>query len=72
MPDFKSWIAAAKILATDPTAKVPCPECGSADLYVQDAPTAAGKVERHLSCPDCGAYNAILHPIKSLREGSEK
>lgn len=33
-------------------------------LEVRDTPTSVGPggVERHLSCPRCGAYNAILLP----------
>lgn len=56
------WIEAGKLLAVDGGAQVSCPECALAVLEVRDTPTSVGPggVERHLSCPRCGAYNAIL------------
>ena len=54
------WIEAGKTLAADPDAKVRCPRCGGDHLLVQDVPAGPTKIERHLRCPSCGAYNAIL------------
>lgn len=55
------WVAAGTALAIDPLARVICPRCGSASLTVQDTPLGqTGGVERHLRCPTCGAYEAIL------------
>jgi hypothetical protein len=53
------WIEAGKILVADATAKVCCPRCGEADLVVQDV-QIGDRIERHLRCPKCGGYNAIL------------
>jgi transcriptional regulator NrdR family protein len=40
---------------------VRCPECGQADLGVEDVPWERDKtyIERHLVCPACGAQNAV-------------
>lgn len=55
------WVAAGTALVVDPLARVACPRCGSACITVQDAPLVqTGGVERHLRCPACGAYEAIL------------
>lgn len=56
----ESWIGAAKVLAINPGAIVKCPECGEGNLVVVDAGAGAAHVERHLHCPKCGAYNALL------------
>ena len=55
------WLGAGKILVLDVSAKVLCSERGDAILQVTDA-TLAGQnsvVERHLTCPVCGVYNAL-------------
>ena len=54
------WIDAGKTLAVDPQAVVKCPDCGKAELTIFDTPTGASHVERHMRCPKCGAYNALL------------
>jgi hypothetical protein len=56
------WIEAGKILATSPIASVRCPENDDAEIEVTDvpAPEDPGVIERHMRCPKCGAYNAIL------------
>ena len=60
-PETQRWIEAAKVLGIDPQARVDCPRCQEAILDVTDVPRAAGEplIERHLSCPRCGAYNAM-------------
>ena len=58
--ETRQWIDAGKILAVDPTATVVCPRCGNADLVVHDVSASPTTIERHLRCPVCGAYNAIL------------
>jgi len=58
--EMQKWIEAGKTLAANPDAKVKCPCCGTAFLSVQDVPAGHTKIERHLRCPTCGAYNAIL------------
>jgi len=60
------WIEAGKLLALDSQAQVPCPRCQEADLTVTDVslPNDPQLIERHMSCPRCGAYNAIrLHSV---------
>jgi predicted RNA-binding Zn-ribbon protein involved in translation (DUF1610 family) len=57
------WIEAGKILAVDPKAVVKCPDCGEAELTVFDAPSGAARIERHMRCPKCGAYNALYKNI---------
>lgn len=60
------WIEAGKILASNSTGKVPCPECGNHFLMVQDVPIEyANKIERIISCPSCFAKNIILMPSNS-------
>ncbi|GGA16758.1 hypothetical protein GCM10008018_71500 [Paenibacillus marchantiophytorum] len=60
------WIEAGKILASNSTDKVPCPECGYHFLTVQDVPIMfAHKIERIISCPSCFAIKIILLPYNS-------
>jgi predicted RNA-binding Zn-ribbon protein involved in translation (DUF1610 family) len=49
-------------MAKDPTASVLCPECGDADLVVEDVAfgDSRERIERYLSCPACGATNSVL------------
>jgi predicted RNA-binding Zn-ribbon protein involved in translation (DUF1610 family) len=55
------WIAAGKILATDPAAPVPCPVCGDENLAVEDIPIEGSeKFERIMRCPNCGSRNILL------------
>lgn len=61
--ETQRWIEAGKILATNPTATVRCPRCEDANLEVQDV-QIGDRVERHLRCPECGGYNAILLSAK--------
>lgn len=62
--EWERWVEAAKILGADPTAKVRCPRHDDDFLEVIDVPLPGrpGRVERHLRCPTCGAYNSILNP----------
>ncbi|MFD2057897.1 hypothetical protein ACFSQT_33870 [Mesorhizobium calcicola] len=54
------WIEAGKVLAVNPDAIVRCPDCGEADLDVLNTKAGATHFERHMRCPKCGAYNALL------------
>jgi transcription elongation factor Elf1 len=51
----QQWLEAAKILAADHEAKVPCPSCGRGVLRVIDVeiPNKQGFFDRYLSCPEC-------------------
>lgn len=60
--EVERWIEAGKVLALDPSAKVLCPRCTSTYLTVRDVPLGPTKMERHLRCASCGAYNAIIGP----------
>ncbi|WP_322418637.1 hypothetical protein [Mesorhizobium huakuii] len=62
----ESWIEAGKILAVDLKAVVKCPDCGEAELTVFDTPAGATHIERHMSCPGCGGYNALLKRIDGV------
>ena len=55
------WIAAAKVLGTDPTLLVACPCCLSTPLEVIDARPAPAEdlIERHLVCRGCGARSSV-------------
>jgi hypothetical protein len=57
----KRWVAAAKILAVDPSAEVRCPENDDDVLVVVDQPSAEDpeRIERILKCKSCGVWNAI-------------
>ena len=56
----KRWIEAGKTLGRNPDAKVSCPHCKNADLSVTDSHAGNTNTERHMRCPKCGAYNALL------------
>jgi predicted RNA-binding Zn-ribbon protein involved in translation (DUF1610 family) len=62
----KRWIEAGKVLAADPLAKVPCPNCGEADLQVQDVanPANAVEFERYIRCPRCGGFNVLRMRVR--------
>ncbi|MBZ9997178.1 hypothetical protein [Mesorhizobium sp. BH1-1-4] len=60
MTSTDAWIEAGKVLALDPKANVECPDCGEADLSVVDTEAGEEHIERHMRCPKCGAYNALL------------
>ncbi len=57
----KRWIDAGKILSNDSNAEVLCPVCQSATLQVKDVRFEINSpmLERHMTCPSCGAYNAL-------------
>jgi transposase-like protein len=60
-PESKQWIEAAKILATDPAATFPCPECKKGNLRVtKDEPLRDNKIDRWIVCDCCNAYNILL------------
>jgi hypothetical protein len=55
------WIAAGKILATDPAALVPCPVCGDENLAAEDiAIEGSEKFERIMRCPKCDSRSILL------------
>jgi hypothetical protein len=57
----KKWIAAGKILAANPMARIRCPVCDREDLVVMDVPIEATvKFERIMECPNCSARNILL------------
>jgi predicted RNA-binding Zn-ribbon protein involved in translation (DUF1610 family) len=53
-----SWVDVAVIIGRDPNALLLCPECGEANLLVQDVECAYG-MERYVECPKCKAYNVM-------------
>jgi hypothetical protein len=63
-PQWQRWAAAAIVLAADPYAQVRCPHHDDGFLEVTDVPLpgAAGRVERHLRCPGCGAGTSLRNP----------
>jgi predicted nucleic-acid-binding Zn-ribbon protein len=60
------WLGAAEVLAINSDAVVKCPECGEGNLVVIDAGAGATHIERHVHCPKCGAYNALLKSIADV------
>jgi Zn finger protein HypA/HybF involved in hydrogenase expression len=56
----KQWIEAAKLLGKEPTAAVRCPECGKANLKVEDILQDSKRIERRMHCPCCHAENFLL------------
>jgi Zn finger protein HypA/HybF involved in hydrogenase expression len=65
----RRWIEAAKILAVDPKAAVPCPECGEGTLQVIDARQDDVKLDRYMQCPVCRAHNVmtLIDPIEGIK-----
>ena len=51
----RKWIAAASVLALDPTARVKCPNCEEDFLEVRDVPydNEPGMFSRYLECSKC-------------------
>lgn len=60
-PKAAKWVEAGRILASDPAAKVKCPNCEASDLVVTDVVSEADPtlVERVLECPSCGERNIL-------------
>ncbi|MBN1518222.1 hypothetical protein JXA32_16795 [Candidatus Sumerlaeota bacterium] len=57
----KRWIDAATELAVNPSKKVLCPYCEKAFLRVIDVKLGDEKgIERHIQCPQCKRYDALL------------
>ena len=57
----RKWIAAAKLLAVDPSAKVACPVCEQEYLTVLDVPMeGTRKFDRYMICPNCQSRNILL------------
>ena len=70
------WINTAKQLGEDINARISCPNCGSKQLTVLDAPfdneepTKGG--ERHIKCRKCGASTAVLYRIAPVNWMEER
>lgn len=62
----RRWIEAAKVLSVDAGAVVRCPERDDGVLLVRDVrpSTDAEAMERILSCPACGAWNAMRMRVR--------
>ena len=60
-PKRAKWLEAATTLSQDPTARVPCPNCGEDFLLVRDLPYEAEPTmfARYLRCPRCGSEEII-------------
>lgn len=61
----EKWIEAGKILASDATRKVECPECEKATLEIEDIydeSNPAEIIERMIYCPLCEAKQFVLRP----------
>ena len=60
-PVRQAWIVAGSRLAEDPTAQVPCPNCGPEFLSVTDVPYDAdpSMVARYLRCETCGSVEIV-------------
>jgi formate dehydrogenase maturation protein FdhE len=58
--ETRRWVEAGITLSKEPKAVVMCPVCQRAPLGVMDQILGERKVERHMRCPLCGAYNSIL------------
>jgi len=62
----KLWIEAAKILATNPTAKVSCPVCKIGTLNVKDESFGNDKIDRYMLCDSCGQHNVLTIIKKTI------
>jgi hypothetical protein len=54
----KKWLEAGIKLAKDPTALVPCPDCGKKNLKVLDG-KSGDLLERWMQCPACFSLNTL-------------
>jgi predicted RNA-binding Zn-ribbon protein involved in translation (DUF1610 family) len=64
----KLWISAGIALARDPSAAVLCPNCGQANLEVQDIEINSEKRERRIYCQNCGHQNYLLFSNQKVNE----
>ena len=56
----KGWLEAAKIFATNPHAKITCPECNVGEIVIKDEISKdQKKLDRYLVCNSCGKWNVI-------------
>jgi hypothetical protein len=65
--ETERWVDAAILLADDPSAKVRCPRCRSADLEVTDVDAGGNVFERLMRCPNCGVFNAMRMNRSAIR-----
>ena len=66
-PETIKWIEAGRILQSNPTANVQCPECGIGSLIVKDEwiNELENRLDRYLICDNCGKWNVItMQPPK--------
>ena len=59
----KKWIEAAVIIRANPNAEILCPVCQNSYLQIIDVQIKE-KIERHLICKKCNAYNAMLFRVE--------
>jgi hypothetical protein len=57
---WQRWVDAAIKLCTDPKELVLCPKNQDDYLKVLDTNAGTEKIERHMYCPTCNAYNSAL------------
>lgn len=58
--ESRRWIEAARILASDPSQVVRCPDRDDGVLLVQDVVASdPTRMERYLRCEACGAWNVM-------------
>jgi hypothetical protein len=58
--ETRRWVEAGSTLAKEPKRLVMCPVCQQVPLEVLDQVLGDRKLERHMRCPRCGAYNSML------------
>jgi hypothetical protein len=64
----RGWIEAGIVLGENPGARVRCPERDDAFLEVLDVDAPeAGRFDRYLRCPGCGARQVLVR-MQRLRE----
>lgn len=58
-PETRKWIESGRILQSDTTVKVLCPECDKGHLIVDDVVIEGDRIDRYLICENCGKWNVI-------------
>jgi hypothetical protein len=69
--ETEKWIEAAKILRSNASAKVECPECKKGVLIVKDESISGwNKIDRYMICSNCGKWNVLTFLKSSIDDES--
>jgi len=71
--ESRRWIEAAKVLASDPSQIVRCPDRDDGVLIVEDVVSSdPTRMERYLRCETCGAWNVMRMRVPGAKAPADE